>query len=188
MPSPIAHISVGYLLYRFFGKHISYRRHNYRRLFTILLIGVFLFLSMVPDLDAVVGMLTNQMGRYHNNWTHSIIVCVGISLVGAAVMYLIVDKLAVCLGAAFACCSLHIIMDFFSYGRGVMLLWPITYHRFQPPFYIFMGLHWSEGVWSALHLLTLLNELLFVAILLACIKIYSLLKTGNAVGCIDGAD
>jgi hypothetical protein len=177
MPSPIAHLSVGYLLYRFFMKRLSFRRNNLAWFFPVLLLGGFMFLSMAPDLDSVVGLLTNQMGRFHNNWTHSIVICIAISVIGAVVMNLIVRNFTLCLAATFSCSSLHIIMDFFSYGRGVMLLWPLTDHRFKPPFYIFMGLHWSEGVWCPLHLLTLVNELLFVAILIACIKIASRMKS-----------
>ncbi len=177
MPSPIAHLSVGYLLYRFFARHLSFRRDNAGELSHLLLIATFLFLSMAPDLDSVVGILTNQMGRYHNNWTHSLIACIGISMIGAIFLSFILRNRLLCFVAALSCCSLHILMDYFSCGRGVMLLWPVTSQRFSPPIHIFMGLHWSQGVWSPLHLLTILNELLFVAILLAIEKFTSLLQS-----------
>ena len=176
MPSPIAHLSVGYLLYQFFVRRISFRRERAGHFSHLLLIAVFLFLSMAPDLDSVVGILTNQMGRYHNNWTHSIVACIGISLIGTVFLQLIIRNRLLSFVAAILCCGLHIIMDYLSYGRGVMLLWPLTAQRFSPPFYLFMGLHWSQGIWCPLHILTIINELLFVAILIAIIKLLRLFK------------
>jgi inner membrane protein len=172
MPSPIAHLSVGYLLYRFFERRAVPFRREASHWQSVAGLAAFLFLSMAPDLDAVVGILTGQLGRYHNQWTHSLASCAVASLGGALLLRSQRRwRLAHCIGAAFACYGLHILMDTLSYGRGVMLLWPLSEARFLSPVLIFVGLHWSHGLWSPAHLLTALNEALFIAILLAIIAL-----------------
>ena len=47
-----------------------------------------------------------------------------------------------------------------------MLFWPITRQRYMAPFFPFFGLRWSEGLFSLVHLITLANELIFMAIVL----------------------
>ena len=54
-------------------------------------------------------------------------------------------------------------MDWMTYGKGVMALWPLTERRFSFPITLFYGLRWSEGIWSLHHLLTVLTELGTVA-------------------------
>ena len=58
-------------------------------------------------------------------------------------------------------------MDFLTVTRGSMLLWPFSSERVSPPVHLFYGLGWSHGVASELHLVTLVTELAFVAILAA---------------------
>ena len=52
MPSPVAHISVAFLLYRIIGHFIEEGRIRYYGNYAVLLL-VCLFFSMLPDLDAV---------------------------------------------------------------------------------------------------------------------------------------
>jgi membrane-bound metal-dependent hydrolase YbcI (DUF457 family) len=60
----------------------------------------------------------------------------------------------------------HVILDYFTYGgRGVMLFWPLTAERFLPPFTIFHGVRWSEGVYTTEHLWTVASELLMVLLI-----------------------
>ena len=49
-------------------------------------------------------------------------------------------------------------MDLFTFGRGVMLVWPFLPDRIEPPVYLFYGLRWSEGLASPWHLVTLMTE------------------------------
>ncbi|NIV75262.1 MAG: hypothetical protein GWN37_10615, partial [Gammaproteobacteria bacterium] len=39
------------------------------------------------------------------------------------------------------CYELHVLLDYLTVGRGVMLLWPLSAERFAPPIYLFYGLH-----------------------------------------------
>jgi inner membrane protein len=61
------------------------------------------------------------------------------------------------------CYQLHILADFLTFGRGVMLFWPLTEERYTSPILLFYGVHWSQGLFSLKHLWTLVSELAFVA-------------------------
>ena len=54
-------------------------------------------------------------------------------------------------------------MDFFTSGRGIMLLWPVSEQRFKPSFSVFYGLHWSDGLFSSRHIWTVTSEIATVA-------------------------
>ena len=126
---------------------------------------------MLPDIDAVVGILSGDMGRYHNQWTHSLIVASTAALVVALAIYsLLREKLKLWIVASMLCCWLHVLMDTVCNGRGVLLLWPFIDQRFLSPVLLFIGLHWSQGVWSPLHLLTALTEILFIAVLYSAMR------------------
>jgi hypothetical protein len=169
MPSPIAHISVGYLISRHFRGRFKFGGN---RLMILLFTGICLFLSMIFDLDAVVGIISGNLGGWHNQWSHSLIVCAGAIMLGTFMLLVLVRRQPrLCLTVAFACCASHILMDFFCYGRGLKLFWPLTEARFKPHVYIFMGLHWSNGLWSPWHILTAINEIIFVILLVKIIKL-----------------
>lgn len=65
MPSPIAHFAVAYAVSR-------------RGAATL---GACLFLSVVPDLDFVLGYLFHDMLAWHNNFSHSLMACLAVALV-----------------------------------------------------------------------------------------------------------
>jgi len=59
---------------------------------------------------------------------------------------------------ALLCYELHVIMDCFTAGRGVMLLWPLIAERYSAPIRLFYGLKWSEGLFSTKHIWTIVTE------------------------------
>ncbi len=63
------------------------------------------------------------------------------------------------------CYASHILLDFFTWGRGVQLFWPITQTRFSAPLHLFYGVRHSEDVpwWS--FLITILNDLAFAFVI-----------------------
>jgi membrane-bound metal-dependent hydrolase YbcI (DUF457 family) len=154
MPSPIAHVSAGYVLWRLFGAHS-------RCVADAGWVGVLAFagLSLAPDMDSVLGVLSNDFGRYHNNISHSLL---GALPVGALVYaFLKLTRLAPTVPwarAAMVCYVVHVGMDYFTHGRGVMALWPITSERFIAPVLLFYGLHWSAGWVSSAHVVTFVTE------------------------------
>jgi membrane-bound metal-dependent hydrolase YbcI (DUF457 family) len=160
MPSPIAHLSVGYVIYRLNKNNLPFDK---RKILSIpLQMAAVVGLSMLPDLDAVLGIAFGDMSKYHNNITHSLITGLPVALAGAAVFRRVFGSkfwhwFLICLLSY----ELHIIMDMFSSERGVMLLWPFTEMRFVAPFKLFYGMQWGLGWFSLWHLWTIFTESLF---------------------------
>ncbi|MBU0677910.1 MAG: metal-dependent hydrolase [Verrucomicrobia bacterium] len=164
MPSPIAHVSVGLAVFLLLKEQAgSLIRHRWAK--WILALGLMAF-SLLPDLDSVLGFATGDLGKYHNNLTHSIF----IGLAAAAVLGALLSltnrgALLKWFLLILLCYELHVLMDYFTYGRGIMAFWPFTSERFRSPVLLFYGLHWSDGLLTHKHLLTLLNEIVFAALL-----------------------
>lgn len=135
--------------------------------------GAVLFALMAPDLDAAAGFVTGQgVGRFHNGLTHSLL-C---APVFGCVFALIGRPIARCKGrllfrlGSVAYLS-HIVLDLFNArGRGVQLFWPLSETRFASPVPLFYGvIHSVDAPWSV-HLVTIVNELLFAAaVWIACV-------------------
>jgi hypothetical protein len=167
VPSPIAHLTAGYLVY------LAGRRHalaldasaepSRARCRLLLTAATF---SLLPDLDSAVGLLIGDFGRYHNNGTHSLLIGAAVSLAFAAVMARKRRSCGFWFLIAAGCYSAHVLMDGATWGRGVMALWPLSEKRFLLPVPLFYGLHWSDGWLSLRHVWTVVTELAFTAVAL----------------------
>lgn len=168
MPSPFAHMAAGYIVYRFFKR----RTPKSIRLWIIPgQLAAFAGLSLLPDLDALPGIILGDFGRFHNNFTHSLTMGLVVALVFASlVSWMSKVSWNAWFSAALICYELHVIMDMFTGDRGVMLLWPFTSTRFTAPLKLFAGVQWGHGFLSAWHLWTLFTEGLFFAIVLLIIN------------------
>jgi membrane-bound metal-dependent hydrolase YbcI (DUF457 family) len=111
-----------------------------------------------------------DFGRYHNNVTHSVFVGLAAALgFGLWLRWRGKPNAKTWFILALICYQLHILMDAATISRGVMALWPLSSSRYRFPVPLFYGFHWSEGLISVKHLVTLTTELLFatgVALLL----------------------
>ena len=170
MPSPIAHLTAGYVLYALSRTHQP--QPALARIGPVPgLLAITAGLSLLPDLDSVVGVLAGDFGRFHNNLTHSLLVGAAVALLFGAVMRAVRGGgFWFWFGVALAAYELHVLMDWTTYGRGVMALWPLTSARFQAPVFLFYGLHWSQGWLSVRHLWTLATELAFAAASLLALR------------------
>jgi membrane-bound metal-dependent hydrolase YbcI (DUF457 family) len=121
-------------------------------------------LSVLPDMDAAVGIILNNLGRYHNNLVGAPLFGAGVA-VGVAALTWRWRRTQNWFTLALVCYQAHILMDYLTVGRGIMLLWPFTTRRFSPPFKLFYGLHWSDGLFAWNHLITLVTEIGFVLLL-----------------------
>lgn len=166
MPSPIAHVTAGYVVYRL--AHHRWPALEARRLGPFpRLLAITAGLSMLPDVDSVLGLLTGDFGRFHNNVTHSLFVGLAVALAIAAVMQWRRGRdFWPWFAVALAGFELHVLMDAATIGRGVMAYWPISSERYQAPLMLFYGLHWSQGWLSSRHVWTLVTELSFLALVL----------------------
>lgn len=164
MPSPIAHWTIGLVVCRWLWP----RRQTVDRRQTVpwrWLIPASLVLSLLPDSGSVVGLITGDFGRYHNSWEHSFFAGLACALLGALIAWSLGS------GAPWRwfalvllCFEIHVAMDFFTIGRGVRVLWPFSEARYSPPIKLFYGVHWSDGWLTPRHLVTLLSETAFVAV------------------------
>jgi glycosyltransferase involved in cell wall biosynthesis len=169
MPSPISHTAVGYVIYKIFKKPGVDTRQNpaiHAHLFLIITA-----LSMLPDLDAIPGILVGNLRRFHNNESHSFFVGIGIALLGALLIkWRTGEKFKYWFLLIFSAYGFHIVMDYFTYGRGVMAFWPLSSERYLSPVVLFYGLRWSEGIFSIKHLWTVLSEGLFVLFIFLAVR------------------
>lgn len=159
MPSPIAHIAAGYLIYRFYPHQnsILLPRRRIRVAITILF-------SLLPDMDIILGLLFHDLKRYHNGLTHSFFVGLILSHVVSAIVKRN-HSLAFTYFFTFTLVpyELHILMDYLARGkRGVMLLWPFSRRRFRFPKKLFYGVKWNQGPTSRSHLWTIATEVALV--------------------------
>jgi len=169
MPSPLTHLAA--------GAAIAFLYQHGRKLSEILVSWrlwlVCLFFSMAPDLDAVIGVLMNNMPDYHNQASHSLV----FGLVMSAILLPLTRRLLPdwrtghVWALSFGCYSLHLLLDWMTFGRGIKILWPFQHERFRAPFELFHGVRWSEGVMTASHFDTLANE---CVILLAAAALFTL--------------
>lgn len=171
MPSPIAHLGVGYAIYRYYERRLP---EDPRRCWRVSLQMVMIAgLSMLPDLDVLLAIIFGDMWAYHNNFSHSLIL-------GAPVAFLIAGIIhwkhrsdfwlwfVICLVSY----DLHVIMDSLTAERGVMMFWPLTQTRFMSPIGIFYGLQWGLGWFSVWHLWTVFTESLFVIVVITGINYF----------------
>ena len=164
MPSPIAHTTMGYVIHKiYWGRGPGQTQRRFSPLPGLLVLAA--GLSLLPDVDSIAGLLLRDFGRYHNNGSHSLLIGLAVALViGALAWWRKQSGFVYWFGLVLLCYQFHIILDFLTVGRGVMLFWPLSAARFESPVKLFYGLHWSDGIVSVNHIWTLLNELGFVVL------------------------
>lgn len=164
MASPLGHLAAGAAVWYAMRERLamSGEKRMWQRGF---LAAAVIGLSLLPDGDAVLGVLFGDFDKYHNNWTHSVfwIPIIGI-LTGFVLRWVIGIRWRDGFRLAAGCVSLHLAMDYATVGRGVMLLWPLSAARFQSPVLLFYGLEWSQPWNSPSHLMTLVNELAWIGL------------------------
>ena len=165
MPSPIAHTAIAYVIFSLYQPGIAQKGRRRTGGVPRALI-LMMILSMLPDLDSVGGILMGDLRHYHNHWTHSLVIGLGVALViGGLVWSLRRSGFARWFMIALLCFELHIVMDYFTFGSGVMVFWPFSQERFRSPVPLFYGLHWSDGWLSIRHIITIVTELGFIALI-----------------------
>jgi hypothetical protein len=176
MPSPIAHLGVGYAIYRHYKDKLPEDKRKFWKfpLQLILVTG----LSLLPDLDVIPAIFFMDMRAYHNNISHSLFVGIPAALLIAGIFQRVYHSnfwlwFVICLLSY----DLHVIMDSLTADRGVMMFWPLTDTRYASSAKIFYGLQWGLGWFSPWHLWTIFTESLFVGIVLITMSFFDKRKT-----------
>ena len=183
MPSPIAHVAAGYAVYCLFSSISACAK----AMPALAIFAACVFFSLLPDADSVVGVLAGDMGGFHNNLSHSLAAGLVVAIIFAALIRGAGVRDA---GAWFllslACYVLHVVMDYFTAGRGVMMFWPFCDTRFQSPWPLFRGVQWAMGLWTIEHIWTVLNEMVFVgALALVLLLMRRTRHCGGTDNCLD---
>lgn len=149
-----------------------------------LLLAYSIGISLLPDVDAIFGILAGDFGRFHNNGTHSLVLGSAIALVIAGAIWIKRRSGFVSwFTLTFLSYGSHVVLDFFTYGgRGVMLLWPFSAQRFESSLKLFYGVRWSEGFLAVEHLWTLATELLFVVLAISLFQLAWWKRVGKRAG------
>lgn len=171
MSSPIAHAAAAYAIYIPFRtrlQQIPFANIPPKLAWPLTV----LFLSLLPDLDIIASLLLGSVEKYHNNISHSIplnmFAALTMTILGRLTVGLPVQTGLTLTGT---CCLTHILIDFFTRGRGIMLFWPLTDTRFHPPFALLIGVPWSSHLTSPLYMRMLAEDLLFALIVISFVKI-----------------
>lgn len=169
MPSPIVHVAAGYAVYRAARAHRS-KTESRRTQTPIQLFLPVLALSLLPDVDSVLGILLGNFGAFHNNLSHSLTFGLAVAFcIGGLVWLRNRSGFRLWFSLALLSYWLHLLLDLFTIGRGLMILWPVSSARYDIPFKLFYGLRWSDGLISVSHLWTVASELglLFLVVAVA---------------------
>lgn len=172
MPSPIAHLAVGYAVYRQYEASLPRGQHKIWN-FPLQLVAV-ASLSLLPDLDVVPAIIFRDMGKFHNNFSHSLLFAVPVALLVAGSFHRVYRTgfwrwFLICLLSY----DLHVLMDALTAERGVMMFWPLTPARFASPIKLFYGLQWGLGWISIYHLWTIVTESVFALIVIRAINFFN---------------
>lgn len=184
MPSPIVHISAGYAIYRIYKHKLPKNRYLFSRIpLYFLIIAI---LSLLPDLDALFGLIFRDMEHYHNNLTHSLFFGLLVALVFSGLArWIFGSKIWIWFMVALLSYELHVILDVFTGERGVMLLWPLVQHRFSSPVKLFYGLQWGLGFFSIWHLWTIFTESLFFLVVFFLLNFFDKRRLSKSPGIIE---
>jgi hypothetical protein len=171
MPTPIAHLGAGYAIYRLYKHKLPEDRSRFWK-FPLPLVMV-AGLSMLPDMDVFPAIIFRDMEKYHNNFSHSLLVGVPVAFLFAVIFQRIYPS-NFCLWFTICLISydLHVIMDALTAERGVMMFWPLAQVRFASPIKIFYGLQWGLGWFSIWHLWTIFTESLFSLIVISTVNYF----------------
>jgi membrane-bound metal-dependent hydrolase YbcI (DUF457 family) len=150
MPSPIIHVAFGCLIYRSLRSRIDGVRPG--------LLWSAVALSVLPDIDAAVGILGGDLGAYHNDMMSSPAFAFLVAAAVGAIGWWRGSEFRFWFILAIACYLIHILLDYLTVGGGVMLLWPLSEAHFGSPIALFYGLHRSDGWISIRHLYTVVSE------------------------------
>lgn len=177
MPSPIVHAVAGYALAKFLPleQPLSHQLQQWK-----LPIFYSVFMAAAADLDFIPQLLFG--GSFHRGLSHSLL----FTLLFSTITAFLVSSWWKTSYPKLLHCSLifygsHLLLDYFSSGRGIKVFLPFVDRFYKAPITLFPGLHYSEGLWHSSHLPTLIFEFVLCAIVLGGIWGWEKLKESQKV-------
>ena len=160
MPSPIGHLAFWPLIWRRGAPPAADRTR--RRLWA----AAVAIALLAPDFDVALAIVyQTRISDVHNGPSHSLAAALIFAALFAALCTLLLRvRFLPAAGVLLAAYLSHLLLDIFTWGRGIELFWPLTHARIQSPLPIFMGVRHSVGAPLWMHLLTALNDLAFCAV------------------------
>ncbi|MBE9126151.1 MULTISPECIES: metal-dependent hydrolase [unclassified Coleofasciculus] len=157
MPSPIAHSVSGYVLAKFLP--LAKSRMSRRRKWEMQIFYP-VFVASVADLDFIPQLITGE--SFHRGLTHSLIFTLGFSaIIAIALSYWWKFSYKQLVWITLILYGSHLVLDFFTEGRGIPLFSPFTDTFFASPISLFPGVHYSRGLWHPSHLIPLVFESIY---------------------------
>lgn len=164
MPSPLAHASLACFARSLLARQGFANLPRPRRWAFYALLG---FALCAPDLDFALRLLPPHPLHAHGTFLHSLAAAVLFAPLFGFVAHGLLQRAIAWWRLALVgllAYSAHLLMDMFTPGRGVMLLWPIIDQRLSAPLPLFVGAEHSD-LWAwRWHLLTLTTELAFAGV------------------------
>jgi inner membrane protein len=163
MPSPIVHAVAGYALAQFLPleQPLSHRLQHWK-----LPTFYSVFMAAAADLDFIPQLIFG--GNFHRGLSHSLLFTVVFGAIAAGVASAwwktSYQKLLNC---SLILYGSHLLLDYFSSGRGIKLFLPVVDRFYKAPIELFPGLEYSEGLWHVSHIPTLIFEFVLCAIVLS---------------------
>jgi inner membrane protein len=177
MPSPIVHAVAGYALAKFLPLEQP-RSHRLQQWKFPIFYSV--FMAAAADLDFIPQLLFG--GNFHRGLSHSLLFTLLFSAIAAFVASCwwknSYQKL---FGCSLILYGSHLLLDYFSSGRGIKVFLPFVDRFYKAPITLFPGLHYSEGLWHSSHLPTLIFEFVLCTIVLGGIWGWKKLKESQKV-------
>lgn len=165
MPSPIVHAVAGLVLAKVLPLEEP-KSHQLRQWKLPLFYGV--FVATAADLDFVPQILLG--GNFHRGLSHSLLFAIVFGAISAGIASgwwkTSYRKLMIWSWVLYGS---HLILDYFSAGRGIKFWLPFVDRFYKAPTTLFPGLHYSEGLWHSSHLPTLIFEFVLCAIVLGVV-------------------
>lgn len=164
MPSPIAHSGVALALWPMLRED---HRHPGAPRNRRILAGMLVFMVCGADVDFIPHVVLDPPSIFrHGGATHSLLTGMVAATLFAVGSRALVSASWLRLWIV-GCLAwwVHILLDFFTPGGGVMVLWPITDERFVSPISLFWGAQHSQPFAFHQHVITLLTEIPFVLLM-----------------------
>lgn len=164
MPSPIGHLAFWPLLRR--RRTAPAAATRTQSLLWGLMIAVAL---LAPDFDVALAFVYHtRISEVHNGPSHSLLAALVFALPAAGLCTWLAGvryrRAVVVMLAGFLS---HLLLDIFTWGRGIELFWPLTHTRIASPVPLFLGVRHSSGAPLWMHALTAANDLTFCAVVWA---------------------